>query len=113
MQWLYLLLAVIANTIANIAFKKLALVGPATTGVRMLVGSPWFWVAGIACMALLGFYLLALRKIELGLAYACVTSGALVVISLLSVALFDTTLGAVKLAGIAAVILGIGLLMKG
>ena len=112
LHWLYLLLAVVANASANIAFKKLALTGVAAAGIRMLTGSPWFWLAGISCIALLVFYVLALRHIELGLAYACVTAGALILISVLSIGLFGSTLGPMKVAGIAAVGIGIVLLMN-
>ena len=111
-HWLYLLLAVIANASANIAFKKLALAGVTATGIRVLTGSPWFWLAGISCIAHLAFYVLALKHIELGLAYACVTAGALILISVLSIGLFGSTLGPMKVAGITAVAIGIVLLIN-
>ena len=58
--------------------KKLALTGVAAAGIRMLTGSPWFWLAGISCIALLVFYVLAAQAYRTWLSVAGGTAGALI-----------------------------------
>jgi multidrug transporter EmrE-like cation transporter len=83
MHWLFLILAIGGNVIANVALKKLAIsdiniVG--WSGVVAVLTSLWFWLAGLGSVTLLSGYLLSIRKVELGFAYAAITSGALILI---------------------------------
>jgi multidrug transporter EmrE-like cation transporter len=116
MHWLFLIVAIGGNVTANIALKKLAMSDTnlgGWSGVWSIVSSLWFWLACLGSITLLSGYLLSIRKIELSLAYASVTAGALILISILSVNFLGTTINFAKIAGIAAIVAGIALLALG
>jgi multidrug transporter EmrE-like cation transporter len=115
MHWLFLILAILGNVTANFAFKKLAIAYTNMgywPGTVSILSSLWFWLAGLGSITLVSGYLLSIRKIELGVAYASVTGGALILISVLSIYVFGTTISFAKIAGTAAVAAGIALLVS-
>jgi quaternary ammonium compound-resistance protein SugE len=113
MHWTMLVIAVIANACTNIAFKY-AVISPSLQAEdakwNTLLFNPWLWAGGVSGLILLGSYLVAIRTIDLGIAYAAVTSLALVLLTAASALLFGEQLDVRKLIGIALVISGITLL---
>ena len=108
-----LVIAVIANTCTNIAFKY-AVINPSFQAEdakwNALLFDPWLWAGGVSGCILLGSYLSAIRTIDLGIAYAAVTSLALVLLTAASALLFGEQMDVRKLIGIALVISGVTLL---
>jgi len=112
--WLMLTAAIVSNVIANIAFKRAVedvIIKPELGTLLSILGRPWFWLGAVACISLLASYLYAIKYIELGIAYALVTSGALALITALSLVLFDAQLGVTKVVGMCFVIVGVWLLV--
>lgn len=115
-QWAFyaLLIAVLANVAANLAFKKLMAGRSVGGGVEVAVDlllNPWLWVGGVAAMLLLVSYLYALRFIHVAVAYAFVTSSALVLMTLISVFWFGQTLSPWQTLGLVLLVFGLFLLM--
>ena len=104
-----LLLAVIGNTVANIALKRA--MQDIGSGSRIqvllgLLGSGFFWLGLISAGVLLVAYLVAIRTLPLGASYATVT--ALTIAILTSWGIFWGTEPAdpVRMAGIGAIVIG-------
>lgn len=97
MPWLYLVLAIAAETAGTTALK-------ASEGFTRL----WPSVATAAAYAV-SFYLLAqvLRVIPVGIAYAIWSGLGIVLIALIGWLLFDQRLDAPALAGMALIVAGI------
>ena len=115
-QWIALILAVLANLSANIAFKKAAqAIGNHSGPVSLLrvLETPWFWVGGGFCVLLLGSYLFAIRIVELPVAYAAVTGLSLIGLTVVSVFVFDAHMSLQRIIGVLFVCAGIVLLNIG
>ncbi len=110
MYWLILIVAIIANVIANVAFKK-GVVGASQHGsLILLFVEPWFWIGVFGGAVLLTSYLLALTKIQLDIAYAIVTTSSLLLLTILSPHLFGSEVTMLKVLGMLFAVTAIGLL---
>ena len=110
MHWLWLIIAVVANVVTNVGLKMVAMRidnAHARPELRGLITEPWLWTAFVAAGALVVAYILALRNLQLEVAYATVTSLALVGVSAASFVMFDERIAVLKIVGIALVIAGI------
>ena len=115
MAWLALSIAVLANVIANVSLKLAAKAAFALSPERPLIAfiqQRWTWVGLCAAFVLLVCYLLAIREIGLGVAYATVTSSALVLITVAASLLLHERLSAWDALGIGLVIAGVFVLVR-
>lgn len=111
-QTLLLLVAISANVTANLAFKKAVSVETIPTRTLMeILSEPWLWLGCIASFILLGSYLAAISRIQIDVAYAVVTTGALVMLSIIAPIIFGTPYSLLKFGGIFLSLSGIGLLL--
>ena len=113
--WGALLIAVCANVAANVAFKAAMrdLPAPLTLGsLATLAASPWMWAGMISAVLLLLCFLVAIRGIDLGIAYPAVTGLATAGIVVAGYALFSEPLSLPKIAGVGFVFVGIAILSQ-
>lgn len=110
--WSALLFAVCANICTNVSFKLAVqqLTGP--FDIRVFLVSPWAWAGLISGLLLLSSFTVAIRGIELSIAYPAVTGLAMVGILVIGYFLFSETLNLQKVAGIGLVIAGVFLLSQ-
>lgn len=111
--WIFLFLAVVANVLTNISFKLAAQdIQPPFdfNSIKMIIGNQWIWLGFLSGLMLLFFYIIAIRKIDLGIAYPTVTGMAMFGIVVAGYAVFQETLSVQKIIGIALIIGGIVLL---
>ncbi len=110
---LLLAIAILANIATNVFLKKA--IGAngdirSAAGLRQLVETPSFWAFGASAATLLAAYTLALRTVDLSRAYAFVTSGALVGITIAASLFLGESLTVQKAAGILLIVSGLVLL---
>ena len=113
--WSALLIAVCANIFANVAFKSAMrdVPGPLHLGtVASVFAAPWMWAGLASAIVLLGCFLIAIRGIDLSIAYPTITGLAMVGIIIAGYVLFSESLSVQKLAGIGFVIVGIVILSQ-
>lgn len=112
LYWSSLLFAVCANICTNVSFKLAVqqLSGP--FDIRALAASPWAWAGLASGLLLLGSFIVAIRGIELSIAYPAVTGLAMVGILVVGYVLFSETLSLQKIAGIGLVMAGVLLLSQ-
>lgn len=110
--WSALLLAVCANVFANIALKLAVLELSGPLDLRALLTAPWAWAGLTGCVLLLGGYLIAIRGVELSIAYPTVTGLAMVGIAIVGHVLFSEALSLQKLVGIGLVVTGVFILSQ-
>ena len=113
--WSALLIAVCANVAANVAFKTAMrdLPAPLNPGAfAALIAAPWMWAGMISAILLLACFLIALRGIDLSIAYPAVTGLATVGVVLAGYILFAESLSVLKIAGVGFVFLGIAMLAQ-
>lgn len=114
MNWIALLVAIAANATANLCFKRAVRNTPAVPDIDSIIAlaaNPWMWAGGAACGVLVAAYLYAIRGTDLAVAYAVVTCGALVAITLAAHILFDEMIGIPRIVGMFAVTAGLWLLV--
>ncbi|MEW2915889.1 MULTISPECIES: DMT family transporter [Ruegeria] len=112
LYWSALLFAVCANICTNVSFKLAVqqLSGP--FDIRALVVSPWAWAGLISGLLLLSSFIVAIRGLELSIAYPAVTGLAMVGILVVGYFLFSETLNLQKIVGIGLVIAGVFVLSQ-
>lgn len=111
--WVALLLAVGANILANTALKLAVRDVTTPIDARALLGlasAPWAWIGVASAAALLVLYLIAIRGIDLGIAYPAVTGLAMAGIVVAGCAVFSEPLGLQKVIGVGLVFAGVVLL---
>ena len=114
--WAALVIAIIANIGANVAFKYFVadLDGQLSFAmIRPALASPWLWVGFLSGLILVAGFLYALQKIPLTIAYTSATCLSIVGVACAGVMLFGETLGLRSVAGIAIVLTGLTLLVGG
>ncbi len=113
--WCALLIAVFANTFANVAFKT-AMRDAATpldlSAVVALITAPWMWAGLISSVVLLSCFLTAIRGIDLSIAYPTITGLAMVGIVLAGYVFFSETLSLQKIGGVGIVVVGVVILSQ-
>ncbi|MEQ9459927.1 MAG: SMR family transporter [Phycisphaeraceae bacterium] len=114
MHLLALAIGIISNAAANILIKTAmrrlsdAQLGPAFFLQAIL--DP-ILITGILCFGLaLAFYAFALTKIDLSIGYPAMTSLGLIIVAAWSAVVFGEKLSIIRLAGMAAILLGVALL---
>ncbi|WP_138935631.1 DMT family transporter [Roseovarius arcticus] len=113
--WCVLLIAVCANVFANVAFKSAMRDIPAPLdlgAISTLFVAPWMWAGMASAVLLLTCFLIAIRGIDLSVAYPAITGLAMVGIILAGNFLFAEALSLQKLAGVGFVIVGIIILSQ-
>ncbi len=104
-------IAVLGNVTTNIFLKRMMAGLPKDlppSGLALYaLTSPNLWIAVVGGATLLLAYVASLRTIDLSMAYAWVTSGALFVITLTGPIFLRETLTIPKLIGVALIIVGI------
>jgi multidrug transporter EmrE-like cation transporter len=115
MGWTFLLIALVLNASANILMKLGAskLVAIKTTGIMEIIPkliTNYFLVFGLIFFALnVIFYIVALSKINLSVAYPIMTTGGFLIISLFSVLYLKEPLTFLQVSGIVLMAVGITL----
>ncbi len=115
LSWIYIGAAIGANVLLNVFLKKTVSVLPPTFGVetvRQAVMTPAAWGFAACAILAVGFYALAIRSIDLSIAYASVTSLALIGVTIAGALIFRETVSAVNIVGVALIIVGIILVTK-
>lgn len=110
--WSALLLAVCANVFANVALKLAVLGLSEPLDIHSLLTSLWAWAGLTSCILLLGGYLIAIRGVELSIAYPTVTGLAMVGIAVIGHFLFSEALSLQKIVGIGFVVIGVIILSQ-
>ena len=116
MYWLALIIAVIANILANVAFKKAVELTPSVKGASgflSLLFQPWAWFGLCMATLLLGCYLYALRGIDLSVAYPVVTGLAMLGIALTGALFLSEALTGSKIIAIGLITVGVFMLKYG
>jgi multidrug transporter EmrE-like cation transporter len=113
--WGALLVAVMANVVANSAFKVAVSAASARSGRLLsleLLAQGSLWIGVAFAFVLLVAYLVALRGLPASIAYVGVSTLAVVGLVIVDKALFGVPVGASKLAGIALAVAGVWLIAK-
>lgn len=108
--WIVLTFAIAANVTANMALKLAAQKSDfslTASSLGKMLSQPWLWVAVGSAFLLFAAYFYAIKGIDLALAYAVVTSLALVSLIVLSTLVFGADFGWQKGVGATLVIAGI------
>ncbi len=121
MQYIFLVTALVLNASANILIKIGAeRAEAANLGSMPLIeqgltlASNWQLIVGLILFASnVVFYALALKDINLSIAYPIMTSGGFLIISLFSVFFLREHLTPIQIGGIAMIALGIAMLASG
>lgn len=115
LSWAALALAIMANVAANTSLKQ-AMISVSTDSDKSILlqvlAVPSFWIGLVFAGVLLLSYLVAIRNMPVGTAYAFTTSLAMVGIIIVEHRLFGTPVGMSKAAGIAFVALGVWLMTR-
>ena len=110
-RWLLILVAVVANVTTNIALKKFSVsLSGSPMALLIVIFNRWLLLAVAAGLVLVGSYILAIRRIELEVAYAVVTTGSLVILAVGAPLIFGTGLSMVRLTGVALAVAGIAII---
>ncbi len=118
MGYVFLVIALIFNASANIlmklgatAMESVDMGAMSTVDKALTLATNWYLVFGLILFASnVLFYIVALKRINLSIAYPIMTSGGFLIISLFSVYYLKEHLGPLQIAGIVMIALGITLL---
>lgn len=118
MGYVFLIIALLFNASANIlmklgagAIERTDMSQMAPVEKLLSLASNWQLILGLVLFASnVIFYLIALKRINLSIAYPIMTSGGFLIISLFSVYYLKEHLGSIQIAGIALIAVGITLL---
>src|SRR5215813_5889301 len=113
--WIYLVIAIGANIVANSALKAMAVSMHALSITEFIavLSHRSVWIAALSCAILVGSYVLALSWLPLSVAYAAVTILALVGINAVAIVFFNESVTTMKLSGIGLCCLGIAAIVFG
>jgi len=110
LSWIALVVAILANILANSLLKKAVLRTTVTESGNLITGliiQPYFWAGIVSAGILLGAYLLALRSIPLSICYTTVTALAMIGLILTGAVWFDESLSLMKIIGTILVATGL------
>ena len=102
--WILLAFAIVAEVAGTTAMKL-------SRGFEV-----WQWTVVLTACYVVSFYLLALalKRIEIGIAYAIWAGAGTALVALIGIAVFDESMTAVKMVSLAAIIAGVvGLNLSG
>lgn len=118
-HWLLLLLTIALNAVANLLLKHAALDRPEWDAAKGIIANLWevfatpLLVCAVFCLGLaLIAYAIALRNINLSVAYPVMTTSVVVLVALFSAIYFGEPVTLVKTAGTVFVISGVILLSQ-
>ncbi|MBU0621571.1 MAG: EamA family transporter [Gammaproteobacteria bacterium] len=118
-HWLLLLLTVILTAVANLLLKYAAVNRDELAGAKGIVDSLWelfttpSLILGIFCLGVaMVAYAIALRYINLSVAYPVMTTSVVVLVAIFSAIYFGEPFTLVKVAGTVMVISGVILLSQ-
>ncbi|GAA0180130.1 multidrug efflux SMR transporter [Clostridium sediminicola] len=97
MHWMYLFLAIIFELLATTLMKI-------SQGLTRIIPAIGMFTSYIICFVLLA---IALKKIEIGVAYAVWSGLGIAVISVIGIVFFKETTSVLKIASIIIIILGV------
>lgn len=108
-------LAALANVALNLSLKELSralpVAGPLRLAQAALV-SPWFWIAGISGVSLIGLFMVAIRQGSVAVTYIGVTSLAMLGLTLAAAVFQGDMPGPLRLAGLGLILLGLALTLS-
>lgn len=116
-QWLLLLVTIILTALANISLKYAAVTRQSeakgiVTNLWEIFTTPAL-IFGISCLGIAVIsYAIALRNINLSVAYPVMTTSVVVTVGILSAVLFGESFTLVKIVGTVIVICGVILLSQ-
>jgi small multidrug resistance pump len=112
MKWLILILAIVANALASVMVKMAVIPPrkfPSLTEPFAAIGNWPLWLGlafyGVAFL----LYAASLTNLPLNVAYPVLTSGAVAIVALLSVLVFNEQLYWTTVAGLVLVVVGVAL----
>jgi small multidrug resistance pump len=112
MKWLFLALAIVANALASVMIK-MAVVPPrkfpSFSDPLAAIGNWPFWTGLVLFGTTFLLYAAALTMLPLNVAYVVLTSGAVVMVALLSAVIFSEQIYWTTVAGIVLVVVGVAL----
>lgn len=112
---LIVLAAITTNALAGVSMKILTTQAPlelSKNGLIQILQNPYAWLA-VTCYGLaLILFTLALSKLDLSLAYPTIVSGAIILVTILSVLLFGESFTLFKAIGIMLILSGVYLLYR-
>jgi multidrug transporter EmrE-like cation transporter len=118
-HWILLLLTIVLTAVANLLLKYAAVNRQASGEIKSIVSILWelfttpSLVAGIFCLGLAVIaYAIALRHINLSVAYPVMTTSVVILVALFSAVFFGEPFTLVKTVGTVAVISGVILLSQ-
>ncbi len=118
-HWLLLLLTIVLTAVANLLLKYAAVNRQEGGGASGIVATLWelfttpSLVVGICCLGLAVIaYAIALRNINLSVAYPVMTTSVVVLVAFFSAMFFGEPVTGVKAAGTVLVIAGVILLSQ-
>jgi small multidrug resistance pump len=118
-HWLLLLLTIVLTAVANLLLKYAAVNRQDAGEASGIISTLWelfttpSLVAGIVCLGLAVIaYAIALRNINLSVAYPVMTTSVVVLVALFSTIFFGESYTLVKSVGTVVVILGVILLSQ-
>ena len=115
MHWLALIVAVLANVAANVAFKKAMTGGERIDGASAMLAylaEPWLWAGGLFAGLLLACYLYALQGIQLPVAYPVVTGLAMLGIAVAGITAFGEQVSVMRAFAMLLIVSGVVLLRQ-
>ena len=115
-SWAAIVLATIASIVANTSLKQAMITVDASldkSTLLQVLGLASFWIGLVFAGVLFLSYLVAIRHLPVGTAYAVITSLAMAGIIIVESRLFGTPVSTLKAAGIAFVALGVWLMARG
>ena len=113
--WMIVLAAIISNASAGVFMKLLTKTTPlqlSKDGLLAVMQNPYAYLAVAGYGAALVLFTLALSKLDLSIAYTTIVSGAIVLVTILSLLLFNEPMTLNKGLGMALILLGVFMLYR-
>lgn len=110
--WLYALTGAILNGAASVLLKYAAMQQPAELAERTRASIVFLALAMICYVGAFGLYYLALKRIEVGVAYLVMTAIAAIVVNVYGHFIFGNTFGFQNWAGAVLIALGFVLMVQ-
>ncbi len=111
-MWLYLVLAILCNSAANVLMKVASTSIGHGLGIRGMVQSGWVWLGLFLFGVALIFYLSVLQRMQLSVAYPIMTGTGFMLVTLASVLMFNETITWTKILGSGVILIGAILLTR-
>ena len=115
MKWLSLSLTILLTAAANLLLKAASMQGSLRGGdpardFLAAIKNPAYIIGALCLGVALIPYAIALRKIDLSVAYPIMTASVMLLVSLFAIVLFRESFTTIKLIGMVAILCGVALL---